>query len=102
MGDRHVCNEEYKCELSGTNKLLVPDHIDRRVESGSSSTTLLHNVRISHESFKFFFLFFVKIYYYLQQHISFYFFPKVPSSLRRLLLPHSASLVLITDEYMCT
>jgi len=39
MGDRWVCNGEYKCELSGANKRLVPDHIDRRVESGSSSTT---------------------------------------------------------------
>jgi len=39
MGDRHVCNGEYKCALSGANKRLVPDHIDRRVESGSSSAT---------------------------------------------------------------
>jgi len=39
MGDRRVCNGEYKCELSGANKLLVPDHTDRRVESGSSSAT---------------------------------------------------------------
>jgi len=39
MGDCHVCNGEYKCELSGANKRLVPDHIDRRVESGSSSAT---------------------------------------------------------------
>jgi len=37
MGDCRVCNGEYKCELSGANKRLVPDHIDRRVESGSSS-----------------------------------------------------------------
>jgi len=39
MGDRRVCNGEYKSELSGANKRLVPDHIDRRVESGSSSAT---------------------------------------------------------------
>jgi len=39
MGDRRVCNGEYKCELSGANKRLVPDHIDRRVEPGSSSAT---------------------------------------------------------------
>jgi len=39
MGDCHVCNGEYKCELSGANKRLVPDHIGRRVESGSSSAT---------------------------------------------------------------
>jgi len=39
MGDRRVCNGEYKCELSGANKRLVPDHIDRRVESGSSFAT---------------------------------------------------------------
>jgi len=39
MGDCRVCNGEYKCELSGANKRLVPDHVDRRVESGSSSTT---------------------------------------------------------------
>jgi len=39
MGDRRVCNGEYKCEPSGTNKRLVPDHIDRRVKSRSSSVT---------------------------------------------------------------
>jgi len=39
MGDHRVCNGEYKCELSGANKRLVPDHTDRRVESGSSSAT---------------------------------------------------------------
>jgi len=39
MGDHRVCNGEYKCELSGANKGLVPDHIGRRVESGSSSAT---------------------------------------------------------------
>jgi len=40
MGDRRGCNGEYKCELSEANKRLVPDHIDRRVESGSSSATV--------------------------------------------------------------
>jgi len=39
MGDHRVCNGEYKCELSEANKWLVPDHIDRRVESGYSSAT---------------------------------------------------------------
>jgi len=39
MGDHRVCNGEYKCKLSGANKRLVPDHIDHRVESGSSSAT---------------------------------------------------------------
>jgi len=39
MRDRRICNGEYKNELSEANKQLVPDHIDRRVEPGSSSTT---------------------------------------------------------------
>jgi len=47
MGDHHVCNGEYKCALSGANKRLVPDHIDRRVESGSSSATPL-SITFSH------------------------------------------------------
>jgi len=40
MGNHRICNGEYKCELSGANRRLVPDHIDRRVESGYSSATL--------------------------------------------------------------
>jgi len=43
MGDRRICNGEYKCELSGTNKQLVPDHIDHLVESGSFSATQNYN-----------------------------------------------------------
>jgi len=39
MGDHRICNGGYKCELSGASKRLVPDHIDRHVESGSSSVT---------------------------------------------------------------
>jgi len=39
MGHRRVCNGEYKSELSEANKGLVPDYIDHRVESGSSSAT---------------------------------------------------------------
>jgi len=41
MRDRRVCNGEYKNDLSEANKWLVPDHIDRRVESGSSSATIV-------------------------------------------------------------
>jgi len=43
MGDHRVCNGEYKCELSGANKRLVPDRIDHRVESDSSSATVKSN-----------------------------------------------------------